>query len=323
MTLHRSCCCADRVPYYVFQVCHFGSTTSLCMSSTDFATCGFSSGTVYEYDPGSPVTPSCGTWVESTVQIGTLLDSTYCDDFSAFASCCDCLGESDACCSYDDCLIYRNANGLPVGLTLTGYLGGSGGGNCYDFEILTLSTSTPTFELSGYSDFRITVSGEILVTPSCSSSTYTCDELSTPGERTLPFSFDVVIVCPAFRAPTKLGRLTYPGDICDNSELVCPDATDDTLDTAGAFAACDRWFFSPQGGSTLPVPLSTVPTFSSSCSITGSTAFAVSVPFQVLLIQGNATLPDCEACDTDGIWHGEYFPDVAESATLTIQGAWS
>lgn len=321
MTTHRPCCC-DVPGYYSFQVCHFTTPTPVSISSADFATCGFSTGTIYKYDPGAPTQPTCGTWVESRSIVGTLLDSTACGDFTSFDTCCDCLGESSACCSYDDCLISRNANNQAVGLSFTGWLGGSGGNDCYDFEVMSVNVSTPTFETSGSSDFRFTIFGSIEVTPSCESNRYRCDGYSTPQAIQMPYEFDVVIECPAYLAPTKLGRKTYPGAYCDNSAEVCPDETEDTFD-ADTFVSCDRFFFGPQGGNTVPVALSPVPSFSSSCVVTANAAFSMTVPFNVELRQGSSTSPECDGCDEAGIWHGQYFPHVVASSTLSIQGVWS
>jgi hypothetical protein len=297
------------------------------MSKADFATCGFEYDTVYHYDDGAG-TSFCGQWDNLWTDTATAtLTSADCADFTATTGCCACLETHESateCLCYNDCIDYWcDQTPQIVPLDLTGYLGGSGSTDAYEFEIITLSVTDPIFDdcTAPVPKVTFTVTGTILVTFTHISTTYTCDGYSTPQPITLPFKSDIEFLCYDPGAPTAsyLQGTATAYDTCAYKVPVCADATDDVLDPDPSFTACDYMLAEIYGTSTGTTPR---PEFDKFCNVISGQTFSMSFTLGVTLEQGSTTA-GCEACDTAGVWHSDMFPDVYASTTVTLLGIWS
>lgn len=320
---NRVCCCSD--PDYVhFVPCAFTEASVLRMTVANWATCGFEYGTVYHYDDGAG-TSFCGTWTGKWTGSYTA-SVTNCDHFTSQTDCCTCIQDNEAgnvCDCYNDCIDYRCDNSLPLNLEITSYMGGSGGNNAYDFEVLSANVGPLTHDSPcGGGHFYFTVTGEVLVTFSASSAPYTCDGFDPPPPVTVPFEFDVDVQCVSTtggKPPVTtyyLSGAVNQSSFCANSAPVCADATDDTGDADPSFSACDRLHVQISN-STGQTP---IPSFDTYCNAIANNQFSMSFTVGVELVQNLTGL--CEACDQGGVYHGVYFPDVYASATLSLVGRW-
>ena len=327
MTALLKCCCD---PAYVWFVpCAFGAAPRLRMSQADFATCGFDYDTVYHYDDGAG-TSFCGQWESkwSDTATGTLTSSD-CVDFTSTDGCCDCLVTYESgseCDCYEDCISYWcDQTPQIVPLDLTGYLGGSGSNNAYEFEVITLAVSDPVFDdcTAPVPQIKVTVTGTVLVTFTFSSQTYTCDGYSTPQQITLPFKSDIYIRCfdPGVSGggDERLVDSVTTYETCAYKVPVCADATDNVLDSDPSFTACDYMIatFGQSSSGTTPVP-----EFDKFCNVISGQSFSMSFSLDLELDPGSTTT-GCEACDVGAIWRDEVFPDLYASATVTLLGIWS
>jgi hypothetical protein len=315
MAGQQACCCSGSAKDYArFAACHQASDSfDYYMSMSDFSTCNLSWFEVYKIQPTTPGDFLCGTWYATDTAGSTLLTSSDCSYITEEDDCCSCENDTSECCSYNACLAYRRDVPLAVPMTFTGYLGGSNSGTCYGFDIETLSTGTPSF-IAGTTKVQFTVSGTLKVTPTCSSSSYQCDGYSTPQPVDLPFSMTVQIQC----AGDKLQKLAAAGADCSNRVEVCPDTTSGPGCTSGC-QDCSMFEFSPQLVNF--TDFMDPPEFVSDCRTAQRVNFDISIPFQVNVIAGTAS-SDGGCCDGDGgtIWRDQFFPNVTESATLTLRG---
>ena len=327
MTALLKCCCD---PAYVwFLPCALTTGDRLRMSKADFATCGLDYDTVYHYDDGAG-TSFCGQWDGKWTDTATAtLTSADCADFTTTTGCCACLVAYESgskCDCYNDCIGYWcDQTPQIVPLDLTGYLGGSGSNDAFEFEVITLSVSDPVFDdcTAGSPVVTFTVTGTILVTFTHISTTYTCDGYSTPQSITLPFKSDITFQCVDPGTPgggdEYLQGTATAYTTCLYKVPVCADATDDVLDPDPSFTACDYMIAEIDGTSTGTTP---VPEFDKFCNVISGQTFSMSFTLGVTLEQG-LTTGGCEACDQAGVWHGDMFPDVYASTSVTLLGIWS